>query len=278
MAAHLAGNSLLDMVYNRSSDKAKSFAAEHAVVTTTDPAALAAQCNVLVLCVSADQDVASIIEQMLPSLVPGSIVIDHSSIAPATAMRLAAEVARCGSGMLDAPVSGGVEGAQNGSLSIMVGGEEALLQQVTTVLQCYAARISHMGAAGNGQATKCVNQVLVAGIAEAVCEGLALAEHLQLPQQALLEVLRNGAAGSWFLDKRGATMLADDCARGFKLELLIKDLGILQQLAKSSDLQLSGIERAMSDYRQCLQAGDGAEDISALIRLKRKQILSLSSV
>jgi len=278
MAAHLANNKLLHRVYNRSNDKAESFAADHAVISATDPATLAAQCNVVVLCVSADQDVVGIIEQMLPSLAPGSVVIDHSSIAPATARRLAAHVARCGSGMLDAPVSGGVEGAQNGSLSIMVGGDQALLQQVTAVLQCYASRISHMGAVGNGQATKCVNQVLVAGIAEAVCEGLALAEHLGLPQAALLEVLRNGAAGSWFLDKRGATMLADDCARGFKLELLIKDLGILQQLAQSADLQLSGVERAMTDYRRCLQAGDGAEDISALIRLKRKQLLSRSSL
>jgi len=278
MATHLAQADHLHTVYNRSRGKAVALAAEHhAVTVAADPATLAAQCNVIMLCVSADADVAALIAQMLPELQPGSIVVDHSSIAPSTARRLAAAVADQGAGMLDAPVSGGVEGACKGNLSIMVGGDAELLQQVTPLLQCYAARISHMGAAGNGQATKAVNQVLVAGIAEAVCEGLALAEHLQLPRQALLEVLRNGAAGSWFLDQRGATMLADDCARGFKLELLIKDLGILQQLANNEGVVLEGIERAMNDYQQCLRAGDGAQDISALIRLKRQQLLAGSA-
>ncbi|GAB4126866.1 MAG: NAD(P)-dependent oxidoreductase [Wenzhouxiangellaceae bacterium] len=275
MAAHLAHSQCLHQVYNRSSDKSAAFVAAHSgVAAAADAAALAAACNVIMLCVSADADVAALIEQMLPVLQPGSIVVDHSSIAPNTARRLATAVADQGAGMLDAPVSGGVEGAHKGSLSIMVGGDAGLLQLVTPLLQCYAARISHMGGAGNGQATKAVNQVLVAGIAEAVCEGLALAEHLQLPRQALLEVLRNGAAGNWFLDQRGATMLADDCQRGFKLELLIKDLGILQHLAASENLVLAGIERALADYRQCQQAGDGAQDISALIRLKRQQILA----
>ena len=274
MAAHLARNLQLHMVYNRTRDRAAAFVAEHhAVAVADDPAVLAAQCNVIVLCVSADEDVAILIEHMLPALQPGSIIIDHSSIAPATARTLAAKVSQHGSGMLDAPVSGGVEGAHKGTLSIMVGGAAELLQQVTPLLQCYAARISHMGVSSNGQATKAVNQVLVAGIAEAVCEGLALAEHLELPQTALLEVLRNGAAGCWFLDQRGASMLANNCERGFKLELLIKDLGILQQLAQSEGVVLSGVERALADYQQCLQAGDGTQDISALIRLKRRQML-----
>ncbi len=274
MAAHLAHSQLLHSVYNRSRDKSAAFAAAHQTVTVAaDPAALAAACNVIMLCVSADADVAALIEQMLPALQPGTIIVDHSSIAPDTARRLAVQVAAHGGSLLDAPVSGGVEGAHKGTLSIMVGGDGESLQQVQPILQAYAARISHMGESGNGQATKAVNQVLVAGIAEAVCEGLALAEHLQLPQQALLEVLRNGAAGCWFLDQRGATMLNDDCARGFKVSLLLKDLGILQQLAQAAGLRLTGIERAMADYSQCVQAGDGDQDISALIRLKRRQLI-----
>ncbi|MDA3933094.1 MAG: NAD(P)-dependent oxidoreductase [Gammaproteobacteria bacterium] len=272
MAAHLACGGLLHRVYNRSLDKAQAFTAEHGVAIADELAALATDCNVIITCVSADHDMAGIIDALLPGLQAGTIIIDHSSIAPDTARRLAAQVSAHGGSLLDAPVSGGVEGAHKGTLSIMVGGDGESLQQVQPILQAYAARISHMGESGNGQATKAVNQVLVAGIAEAVCEGLALAEHLQLPQQALLEVLRNGAAGCWFLDQRGATLLKDDCDRGFKLSLLIKDLGILQQLAQTEGLRLAGIERAMADYSQCLQAGDGDQDISALIRLKRRQL------
>ncbi len=272
MAAHLASGGLLHRVYNRSLGKAQAFTAEHGVATVDELAALATDCNVIITCVSADHDMAGIIAALLPGLQAGTIIIDHSSIAPDTARRLAAQVSAHGGSLLDAPVSGGVEGAHKGTLSIMVGGDGESLQQVQPILQAYAARISHMGESGNGQATKAVNQVLVAGIAEAVCEGLALAEQLQLPQQALLEVLRNGAAGCWFLDQRGATLLNDDCDRGFKLSLLIKDLGILQQLAQTESLRLAGIERAMADYSQCLQAGDGDQDISALIRLKRRQL------
>lgn len=272
MAAHLANAGLLSAVWNRSVEKAHGFATTHGVTAATSPADLAAACNVILLCVSADDDLQVVIDAMQSGLSEGALVIDHSTVAPDTARRIAAHLADQGVAFLDAPVSGGVEGARNGNLSIMIGGDSAALEQARPVLDCYAARISHMGAAGNGQATKAVNQVLVAGIAEAVCEGLALSERLELPADALLQVLQNGAAGSWFLDKRGATMLADDCDTGFKLELLIKDLGICRQIAESAQLKLSGVDRAMDDYCQCLANGDGDQDISALIRLKRKQL------
>ena len=131
--------------------------------------------------------------------------------------RAAASCARAGIDFLDAPVSGGVEGARNGKLSVMVGGDAATLERARPVLECYAARITHMGPVGAGQETKAVNQVLVAGIAQAVCEGLALGEALGLTPDKLMPTLAAGAAGNWFLDKRGATMLADNFAPGFKL-------------------------------------------------------------
>lgn len=272
MAGHLATANLLHMVWNRTTSKAQQFSQQHNVQTTDDLEALANQCNLILICVSADQDVTTIIDSLMPALTPGTIIIDHSTIAPDTTQNLAKRLLNQQVELLDGPVSGGVEGAKNGKLSVMIGGSKEALQQAQPVLDCYAARVSHMGNVGNGQATKAVNQVLVAGIAEAVCEGLALAERLELPTDELLQVLQNGAAGSWFLDKRGATMLADDCDVGFKLELLIKDLRICEQLAQHKQVRLDGVTRALADYLKCLDSGDGAQDISALIRLKRKQL------
>ena len=136
-------------------------------------------------------------------------------------------------------------------------------------LETYAARIGHMGAVGAGQATKAVNQVLVAGIAQAVCEGLALAEKLDLDADRLLPTLAAGAAGCWFLDKRGETMLADRFSVGFKLSLLHKDLGIVRRMAEQAGIRDSVIEQSLADYGELMARGHGDDDISALIRLKR---------
>ena len=174
-----------------------------------------------------------------------------------------------GGEFIDAPVSGGVEGARNGKLSVMVGGEAAVLERVRPVLECYAARINHMGSIGAGQNTKAVNQVLVAGIAQGVCEGLALGAALGLEADTLISTLLTGAAGNWFLDKRGATMLRDEFKVGFKLALLHKDLKIVRELARDAGTDRSVIEKSLADYAVLMAQGHGEEDISALIRLKR---------
>ncbi len=272
MAGHLAKAGLLQGVWNRSINKAQALADEFDITVFDSPTILAKNCQIVLICVSADDDVRQMVDAIAPYLADDAIVVDHSTVAPDTAKYAADVLAKIGAHFLDAPISGGIEGAKNAALSIMVGGDTAVLERVKILFDCYAARVSHMGAVGNGQATKAVNQVLIGGIAETVCEGLALAEQLQLPTDALLQVLQNGAAGSWFLDKRGATMLEDNCDTGFKLELLIKDLRICQQIARNNNLTLAGVERALEDYLQCLQAGDGAQDISALIRLKRQQL------
>ena len=151
----------------------------------------------------------------------------------------------------------------------MVGGEAAALERARPVLDCYAAKISHMGAIGAGQNTKAVNQVLVAGIAQAVCEGLALGDALGLDADTLIPTLLAGAAGNWFLDKRGATMLRDEFQVGFKLGLLHKDLKIVRELAREAGTDRSIIEKSLADYAVLMAQGHADEDISALIRLKR---------
>ncbi|MEO7252592.1 MAG: NAD(P)-dependent oxidoreductase [Arenimonas sp.] len=268
LAGHLQGRGMLSVVGNRTRAKALQFAADKKVICAR-AAGDFADCSVVVLCVSADADVLENVRALADVLVPGSVVVDHSTVSSTSAQSAHALLAGRGIGFLDAPVSGGVEGARNGKLSIMVGGDATDLQKVRPLLESYALRITHMGPSGSGQATKAVNQVLVAGIAQAVCEGLALGEKLGLDPQLLVPTLAAGAAGNWFLDKRGATMLASSFAPGFKSALLHKDLLIVREMARAAGIRATVIEQSLNDYAELMQSGFGEEDTSALIRLKR---------
>lgn len=269
MAAHLARAGRLAVVWNRTRARAADFAREHRVAAPEQLADLAAAADVVLLCVSADREVQEVCQALLPALAPGSVLIDTSTISPRTTRALAEDAARAGVAWLDAPLTGGVEGAMAGRLSVMVGGAEEVLDRVRPVLECFAARITHMGPVGAGQASKAINQVMVAGIAEGVCEALALAEQMGLPQDRLLAVLTAGAANSWFLEKRGASMLRSEFTPGFKLGLLRKDLEIVRALAEDLGAELPVVNQALADYRALQAAGHGDEEISALIRRKR---------
>jgi 3-hydroxyisobutyrate dehydrogenase len=270
MAGHLKDKGLLHAVSNRTRAKAQALAEKLGVSAPESLAELAAACDVIALCVTADADVLNTIDQLLPGLKPGSIVIDHSTVSPETAKKAAAKLREAGAHFIDAPVSGGVEGAKNGKLSVMVGGDAADLERARPVLEAYALRITHLGDVGAGQATKAVNQVVVAGIAQAVCEGLALGEALGLDPERLIPTLGAGAAGNWFLEKRGATMLRNEFSVGFKLALLHKDLEIVRGIAEQAGTSRNVIERSLADYAQLMSQGYGDDDISGLIRLKRK--------
>ncbi len=268
MAGHLHARGLLSVVGNRSVARAQAFA-ETTGVRAASTAADFAECDAVMLCVSADADVLENVRALAGVLRPGSVVVDHSTVSADTAKQAAAWLHDHGIGFLDAPVSGGVEGARNGKLSIMVGGDAADLDKARPALEAYALRITHMGPSGAGQATKAVNQVLVAGIAQAVCEGLALGEKLGLAPELLVPTLAAGAAGNWFLDKRGATMLASNFAPGFKSALLHKDLKIVREMAAQAGIRATVIDQSLADYGELMQQGFGEEDTSALIRLKR---------
>lgn len=268
LAVHLHGKNLLAVVGNRSAVKAEALA-ERLGVRAAQTAGDFADCDAVVLCVSMDADVMQCVRDLAAVLRPGSVVIDHSTVARSTAIEAAAVLEKHGIGFLDAPVSGGVEGARNGKLSVMVGGEAEILGRAQNLLSAYALRVSHMGPTGAGQATKAVNQVLVAGIAQAVCEGLAFGEALGLKPESLVPTLAAGAAGNWFLDKRGATMMADGFTPGFKSALLLKDLHIVQAMADVLGKKYSVVEQSLRDYQALVDAGFGEQDTSALIRLKR---------
>lgn len=269
MAQHLLNAGYLGMVWNRNPEKSQRFATDNGVTVAATPEQLAAGCNVILVCVSADADLLAVIDQLLPGVKPGSVVCDLSTVAPATARQVAGELARVDAGFVDAPVSGGVEGARKGTLSVMAGGDSANISQIMPVLETFSASVTHMGPVGSGQATKAVNQVMVAGIAQATCEALALSEKLNLPSQRLLSVVSAGAAGSWFLDHRGVSMLENEFDVGFKLSLLLKDLLICRSLAQDLDINLPTVESAIRDYSALVELGHGDHDISGLIHLKR---------
>lgn len=269
MAINLAKAGLLQAVWNRSDARAQPLAARLKVQHATTPAELAEQCDVVLTCVSADQDLLEVIGRLLPGIRPGAVVVDTSTVKPATARQADLELREHGASLLDAPVSGGVEGARAATLSVMAGGGFADLSRITPVLQAISSRITHMGPVGAGQATKAVNQVMVAGINEAVCEALAFSEQLNLPSERLIEVLGAGAAGNWFLDKRGKTMLDDQFEPGFKCALLVKDLNICLDLARDLNFNLPMTSETIKDYQQLVVAGCGEDDTSSLIELKR---------
>jgi 3-hydroxyisobutyrate dehydrogenase len=269
MARHLADIGVLNMVWNRTASKAVALAEETGAVAADSPEQLASACNVILTCVSADQDLLDVVGQLLQGIKPGSVVVDTSTVSPATARQVSASLSEVGCALVDAPVSGGVEGAQRGTLSVMAGGESANISRIMPILEAISATVTHMGPVGSGQATKAVNQVMIAGIAEAVCEALALGEKLNLPSERLLSVVGAGAAGSWFLGHRGQSMLENRFDVGFKLSLLLKDLLICQTLAQELNISLPTVEAAIKDYSTLVELGDGNHDISGLIRLKR---------
>lgn len=271
MARHLSAKGHLQGVWNRTADKAARLSAELGCWQAESPAALAARCDVLLVCVSADADLEAVVEAGMPGLRAGAVLVDASTVSPMITVALAEKLSRQGVAYADAPVSGGVEGAINGRLVSMVGAELATFSQILPVLECYSASVTHMGPVGSGQAAKAVNQVIVAGVAEAVCEALALAEKLKLPQERLLSVLSSGAADGWFLRHRGQSMLENRFEKGFKLALLLKDLDIVRALARELDIGMPVVESAIRDYTALVALGDGNNDISGLIRKKRSE-------
>ncbi len=270
MARNLARAGLLTAVWNRTAAKADALAAELGVTHAADPADLARHCDVVLTCVSADADLLALVDQLLPGLDGDKLLIDTSTVQPATAKEIARRLAEVGCDFLDAPVSGGVEGARQGTLAIMVGGEAATLERARPVLEAIGKRIAHMGAVGSGQSTKAVNQIMCAGINQAVTEALALAEAEGLPLDKVIEVVSSGAAGNWFLEKRGPTMVRGEFPHGFKLALHHKDLAICKAIAEKHDVTLPVVEMTLVHYRRLMDAGFGDEDISALFREKRK--------
>ena len=268
MAANLRRSGLTLQVHTRSRG-AENDPQLAGVIPCANPAATAKNVDVLLLCVSDDHAVNQVLfgpNGAAEQLQPGSIVIDCSTISPKGAQQAAAQLQRIGVHYLDAPVTGGTEGARTGTLTVLVGGDTDVLERVRPLLEVIGGSIHHIGPVGRGQQAKAVNQVLVAGSYAAVAEAIALGQRLELPMPEVINALKNGAAGSWALDHRSDAMLQGTYPLGFKLSLHRKDLGIALEAANGVELDMPITALVEQLEAKLIQRGHGNEDVSALHR------------
>ena len=268
MARNLHRAGLLAGVYNRSPDKARALAAELGVTAYPDLADLAAHVDAVVSCVSADADVLSVVQALAPRLARGALVMDCSTISAETARAAAALLAPSGVAFLDCPVSGGTEGARDGTLAIMAGGESEAFARALPVLQAMGKTVTLFGPTGSGQAAKATNQIMCAGIIEAVSEAMAFAHAQGLPLDKLIDTLGKGAGSSWYFVHRAPNMVRGAYPAGFRVRLHAKDLRICHDMAARFGVALPVVERMLGEYAELTARGFGDEDISATYRLK----------
>ena len=274
MAGHLldAGHELT--VHNRTREREEELAGRGAK-RAASPREAAAGAELVCLCLSDSPDVEAVVlgdDGVAAGIASGAVVLDCSTIAPATARRVALALAERGAGAVDAPVSGGSEGARKGQLTAFVGGEDAHVAVARPALEAFCRSITHLGGPGAGQAGKAVNQVLISGTYAALGEGLALGEKEGLPLEALVQALGGGAAGSWILENRSGNVIRSSYPLGFKMDLHLKDLRIA--LAEGDRLGLPmEVTRLVAEQAQRLvDAGYGNEDSSSLARVARGEI------
>ena len=274
MGAHMARNlhraGLLKGVWNRSPEKATALAAELPTRAYTDLAVLAADCDVIILCVSADADVRSVVAALKPGLKSAAIVIDCSTVSAATAREMHALLAKQGVGFLDCPVSGGVEGARLGTLAMMAGGEQSVFDRARPVLEKLGKTAAYLGPSGSGQAAKATNQIMCAGIIQAVAEAMAFAKAEGLPLEKVIETLGQGAGSSWYFVNRAPFMAKGSFPAGFRVRLHDKDLRICRDMAAAHGATLPVVESTLAEYARLIESGHADEDISSIYLLKSK--------
>jgi 3-hydroxyisobutyrate dehydrogenase len=272
MGAHMARNlkraGLLTAVWNRTAAKAQAVAAELKVTASASLEQLAGECDAVVSCVSADADVLAVTRALAPALRQGALLLDCSTVSAETARQAAELLEPRGVEFLDCPVSGGVEGARDGTLAIMVGGTPAAFERAQPILKALGRTVAHFGPTGAGQAAKATNQIMCAGIIESIAEAMAFARAEGLPLDKLIETLGQGAGSSWYFVHRAPNMARGSYPAGFRVRLHAKDLGICHDMAARFGVALPVVERMLREYAELTARGYGDEDISATYRLK----------
>jgi 3-hydroxyisobutyrate dehydrogenase len=274
MAGHLARAGHNVTVYNRTAARAEAWTEKHRaegldVAVASTPAEAAAGQNVVITCVGNDNDLAEVVlgeNGALAAMAEGALFIDHTTVSPAIARRIAESAAARGIHALDAPVSGGQAGAESGRLAIMCGGDVQAIDSARPVMETYGARIVRVGGPGSGQAAKAVNQVCIAGVLAGLSEGVRVAQAAGLDMDKVLEAISGGAAQSWQMENRWQTMAAGQFDFGFAIDWMRKDLAIA--LGEGAEHGLSLPITALVDqfYAQVQAQGGGRQDTSALIR------------
>ncbi|MBO0748873.1 MAG: NAD(P)-dependent oxidoreductase [Porphyrobacter sp.] len=274
MAGHLARAGHTVTAYNRTSSRAEAWLAKYRgegfdVAIAATPAEAAAGKDVVVTCVGNDDDLAQVMlgeAGALAAMGEGALYIDHTTVSPALARRIAEAAGERGIDALDAPVSGGQAGAENGKLAIMCGGSTAAMDRARPVMQAYGARIVHVGEAGAGQATKAVNQICIAGTLAGLSEAVRFAQAAGLDMAKVLEAISGGAAQSWQMENRWGTMAAGEFDFGFAIDWMRKDLAIALGEGRTRGLSLPVTALVDQFYAQVQAQGGGRQDTSALIR------------
>ena len=268
IAANLLKAGYLVAAWNRGESRRDAFEDRTGVGSTASLQEAVAAADIVLSCVSKDDDLLEVMATALPFFKADALVIDCSTVAIDTVQSIAADLVSNGQRFIDAPVSGGKEGAAKGALAIMVGGSEQDFDSALPVFKAIGSRWQRMGDVGAGQATKAVNQIMAAGMNQAVTEAMAFAVRNGLPIDKVVDVVGNGAAGNWLVNHRGVSMTAGQFEPGFKIALHYKDLGICLAMAKASAAPTEVIDKTMADYERLISHGFGDEDISALYRLK----------
>jgi 3-hydroxyisobutyrate dehydrogenase-like beta-hydroxyacid dehydrogenase len=272
MAGHLARAGHSVVVYNRTPAKAEQWVEKYGGSSAPTPAAAAADAALVMMCVGNDDDVRTValgLNGAVAAMREGSVLVDHTTASASVAREVHAAAKARGVGFLDAPVSGGQAGAENGKLTIMVGGDADVFERAEGVLAHYARAVTRMGGPGSGQLTKMVNQICIAGMVQALSEGINFARKAGLDPERVLDVIGKGAAQSWQMDNRGKTMIADKFDFGFAVDWMRKDLAICAAEARVNGAALPVTALVDQFYARIQARSGGRWDTSSLIRLLR---------
>ncbi|MDH3620666.1 MAG: NAD(P)-dependent oxidoreductase [Gammaproteobacteria bacterium] len=273
MAGFLAKAGHETVVYNRTFARAEQWVAEFGGTSAPTPAAAAADAEVVFVCVGNDDDVRDVIlgdQGVLGNMAAGGVIVDHTTASATIAREIHAAAAECSVGFLDAPVSGGQAGAENGQLTVMVGGEAEVFAKAEPVIDCYAKAITLIGPVGSGQLAKMVNQICIAGVVQGLSEGLHFAQCAGLDPAVVIESISKGAAQSWQMENRWETMVAGEFEFGFAVDWMRKDLGITLDEAQHNGAQLELTKLVDGYYAEVQAMGGKRWDTSSLIaRLKK---------
>jgi 3-hydroxyisobutyrate dehydrogenase len=272
MAGHLALAGHQVTVYNRSAAKAQAWADEFKGRTAATPREAAAGCDIVFCCVGNDEDLRSVVlgaDGALAGMKPGAIFVDHTTASADVARELAALAEQKGLKFIDAPVSGGQAGAQNGLLTVMCGGDAAAFATIQPVAMAFSRAVTLLGASGAGQLAKMVNQICIAGLVQGLSEAIAFGQRAGLDMAQVLDVIGKGAAQSWQMDNRGKTMAQDKFEFGFAVDWMRKDLGLVLDEAKRNGARLPVTALVDQFYADVQAMGGNRWDTSSLIKRLR---------
>ena len=269
MAGHLSSNGFDVCIFNRSQEKASNWVTQFNGSLCSSPLDMASQCDIIILCVGKDEDVKDVIcgeNGILKSIKPGTIIIDHTTTSATLSKDMNQILQDKKAYFLDAPISGGQAGAEEGKLSIMVGGDKQAFIKVKDILGAYSKFVKYMGSSGSGQLSKMVNQICIGGLLQALAEGINFSEKAGLNTEDVMEVITKGAAQSWYMENRWSTMLNNEYDHGFAVDWMKKDLDIVEDQAKRIGANIQVTQLVNNFYKEIQELDGGRWDASSLLK------------